>query len=167
MSQDPLLQARQASGMNRAELAQLSGTSRTTLSAYEHGQKSPRLTTAQRIVSASGFDLVIEPRLTFASRVSGSGHVIHVPSRLPRLPMSTALATVVLPIHLNWSEPARVFDMSQRAQRARVYEVVLREGTPSDLLTYIDGALLADLWRELVLPRDVRVAWSPLLEEVV
>jgi hypothetical protein len=45
--------------------------------------------------------------------------------------------------------------------RARVYEIVLQEGTPADILTYIDGALLIDLWEDLVLPRGVRSAWAP------
>jgi len=37
---------------------------------------------------------------------------------------------------------------------------VLREGTPEDVLAYIDGALLVDLWDSLVLPRDVQVFFS-------
>jgi hypothetical protein len=47
-----------------------------------------------------------------------------------------------------------------RRQRARVYELVLREGRPSDVVTYLDGALLIDLWNELVLPAAVRAAWN-------
>jgi hypothetical protein len=43
-----------------------------------------------------------------------------------------------------------------------VYEIVLPEGRPADSLAYVDGALLADLWDELVLPRAVRSAWAPL-----
>jgi hypothetical protein len=71
---------------------------------------------------------------------------------------------VTLPIHLNWSQPGRQFDLSNRAERARVYEIVLREGGPEDILRYIDGALLIDLWDELVLPRAVRAAWAPVVE---
>jgi hypothetical protein len=44
-----------------------------------------------------------------------------------------------------------------------VYEVVLREGTPDDISSTIDGALLVDLWDELVLPRAVRSAWDPVI----
>ena len=40
---------------------------------------------------------------------------------------------------------------------------VLQEGRPSDILAYIDGALLVDLWDDLVLPRAVRSAWAPLV----
>ena len=74
-----------------------------------------------------------------------------------------ALAAVELPLHLNWSAPGRVFDLRSRADRARVYEIVLQEGTPADILAYVDGALLVDLWDDLVLPRGVRSAWAPLI----
>jgi hypothetical protein len=40
---------------------------------------------------------------------------------------------------------------------------VLQEGTPADILAYVDGALLVDLWEDLVLPRSVRSAWAPLI----
>jgi hypothetical protein len=48
-----------------------------------------------------------------------------------------------------------------------VYELVLREGSDSDVLRHIDGVLLVDLWDELVLPRAVRTAWSPLIAQVL
>jgi hypothetical protein len=56
-----------------------------------------------------------------------------------------------------------VFDLRSRADRARVYEIVLQEGRPADILAYVDGALLADLWDDLVLPRTVRSAWDPVV----
>jgi hypothetical protein len=54
-------------------------------------------------------------------------------------------------------------DLSSRTDRARLYEVVLQEGRPDDILAYIDGALLVDLWDDLVLPRAVRSAWTPVV----
>jgi len=51
-----------------------------------------------------------------------------------------------------------------RHQRARLYEVVIREGMPKDLLKFIDGALLIDSWDELVLPRQVRSHWQATIE---
>ncbi len=80
--------------------------------------------------------------------------------------MAQALAAVELPLTVNWSQPGRVFRLSDRGDRARVYELVLREGSDADVLAYIDGALLVDLWDELVLPRAVRAAWSPLIDQV-
>lgn len=44
-----------------------------------------------------------------------------------------------------------------------MYEVVLQEGRPADILAYVDGALLVDLWDDLVLPRVVRSAWTPAI----
>jgi hypothetical protein len=35
---------------------------------------------------------------------------------------------------------------------------------PKDLLKFIDGALLIDLWDELVLPRAIREHWAAALE---
>jgi hypothetical protein len=70
---------------------------------------------------------------------------------------------VELPLHLNWCSAGRVFDLRSRADRARVYEIVLQEGRSADILAYVDGALLADLWVDLVLPRAVRSAWAPLV----
>ena len=80
----------------------------------------------------------------------------------PRRP-EQALATVELPLHLNWSDRGRRYDMHDRRQRARVYEIVLREGGADDVLRYVDGALLIDHWRDLVLPATVRAAWDPLI----
>lgn len=33
-----------------------------------------------------------------------------------------------------------------------------------DFLTYIDGALLGDLWSDIVLPREARAAWQPVVD---
>lgn len=45
----------------------------------------------------------------------------------------------------------------------RVYELVLREGIPADVLAYVDGALLVGLGDELALPVVVRAAWSSVV----
>ncbi|WP_310963895.1 helix-turn-helix transcriptional regulator [Nocardioides terrisoli] len=156
-------QARNEAGLSQADLARRSGTSRPTLSAYEHDRKSPTLATATRIAAAAGFDLTLAPRIEFRHLSVARGHPIHVPTALPRLPLTRALATVELPLHLNWSDRGRRYDLRERRQRARVYEIVLREGGPDDVLAYIDGALLVDLWDELVLPHAIRTAWHAVV----
>jgi transcriptional regulator with XRE-family HTH domain len=155
-----LVRARQAAGLSQAALAKLAGTSRPTLSAYEHGRKAPTLETAVRIIGEAGFELSLTSRIDFHEATVDRGRPILVPNTLPRLPLEDAFAVVQLPLHLNWSDRGRRFDLLDRRQRARVYELVLREGRPSDVLTYLDGALLVDLWNELVLPVAVRAAWS-------
>ena len=147
-------------GLSQAALATIAGTSRPTLSAYEHGRKSPTLQTAARILGAAGFELALEPQVEFREVAVDRGRPIVVPTVLPRLPVERALAVVELPLHLNWSDRGRQFDLRDRRQRARVYEIVLREGGPADVVSYLDGVLLVDLWDELVLPRATRSAWQ-------
>jgi transcriptional regulator with XRE-family HTH domain len=159
-----LVQARRAAGVSQEELAVRAGTSRPTLSSYEHGHRSPTLRTAARILAAVGFELSVSPSARFTEHQIGRGRSVLVPSELPRLDPAQALAIVTLPLHLNWSEPDREFDLGDRKERARVYEIVLREGGAEDLLAYLDGVLLVELWDELVLPRDIRSAWRALIE---
>jgi transcriptional regulator with XRE-family HTH domain len=225
-----LQRARVAGGLSQEELARRAGTSRPTLSAYDHGGKSPTLATAARLLTQAGFELVAEPVMHFREYPAGRGRTGWVSDRLPRLPVQRALARVMLPLHLNWTTPGRPFDLRSRRDRARVYEMVLCEGQPDDIRAYVDGALsastarstsscssrrpmssrtniaplcrvsirqprsraaasnattaagrsprpgavkksrsrvgrsLVDLWDELVLPRDVRVAWQPAID---
>ncbi|HEY3609171.1 MAG TPA: transcriptional regulator [Pseudonocardiaceae bacterium] len=117
------------------------------------------------MLAEAGFELTVQPFVTFVDQVTTRGRPFTVPTTLPRLPLDRAFVKVVLPVYLNWSAPGRQFDLRDRAQRARVYEIVLREGASEDLLAYVDGALLIDLWDELVIPRDIRAAWTPLIED--
>lgn len=158
---------RRAAGLSQDELARKAGTSRTAVSAYEHGRKSPSLDTVDRLVSAAGYQLDARPRVEFVTVAGARGRVVLVPTRLPQLAAAQALATVELPLTLNWSQPGRIFRLVERGDRARVYELVLREGAAADVIRYVDGALLVDLWDELVLPRAVRAAWSPLIEQIL
>jgi hypothetical protein len=67
---------------------------------------------------------------------------------------------VTLPFHIRWSEPSLTYDLGDRADRLRVYEQVLREGTEEDVRTYIDIDQLLALFDALVLPPNVRRAWA-------
>jgi transcriptional regulator with XRE-family HTH domain len=153
-------------GLSRSELARRAGASRPTLAAYAAGTKSPNLATAERILRAAGFELELAPRPDFSEVAVGRGHAVYVPAFLHRLPVDRALRRVRLPLHLNWSEPDRAYDLSDRRQRARVYEIVLREGTAQDISDYVDGALLVDLWPDMVVPAQLQRAWQPLIDAV-
>lgn len=156
--------ARQAAGMSKTELAELAGTSRPTLSAYEHGRVSPTLDTVERILTAAGYRLAITPILHWREVDVGRGRTASVPDQLPDLPAREAVRVLDLPLHLEWSRPGSSVDLADRRQRARAYEVALREGRPADIESIVDGALLIDLWDELVLPRKLRAAWEPVLD---
>ncbi len=159
-----LAEVRRVAGLSQTEWARVAGTSRPTLSAYEHGRKSPTLETVERLLAAVGQVLEAQPRVQWTAVDVGRGRVAWVPSTLPRLSAADALRRVALPVDLNWSHPGRVFDLRDRRDRARAYEIVLREGNSEQLTAVVDGVLLVDLWPELVLPRAVRRAWAALIE---
>ena len=125
------------------------------------------MATAARLLEHAGYELVAQPRVQFSEWPGARGRSVWVPDHLPRLSLGEAFAKVRLPLHLNWSAPGRLFDLAVRADRARVYEVVLQEGRPTDILAYVDGALLVDLWGELVLPRSVRSGWAAVMRAVL
>ncbi|WP_327088750.1 helix-turn-helix domain-containing protein [Nonomuraea sp. NBC_01738] len=156
-----LKRARQEASLNQTALADASGTSRTTLSAYEHGRKSPTLETAGRILDAAGFQLAFEPKIAFTRHAGADGRAFYVPDRLPRLPPGRALTRV----HPGFAR-GRVFDLADRGQRREAYSGVLCLGSPDDLLSYVDGVLLLDLWGELALPGPVREAWRPVTAQL-
>jgi hypothetical protein len=85
---------------------------------------------------------------------------VAVPPDLDGGELPKAHGRVELPLHIRWSGGSMVYDLDDRADRARVYEQVLREGTEDDVRHYIRGEDLIELWDELVLPTSVRRAWS-------
>jgi hypothetical protein len=74
--------------------------------------------------------------------------------------MPKASGRIELPLHIRWSGPPLTYDLDDRADRARVYEQVLREGTESDVRFYVEAGQLLELWDDLVLPPSVREAWT-------
>ena len=150
--------------MSQDTLAARAGTSRTTLSAYERGRKSPTLATVERVLDSAGFELRYEPTVTFHQVPVRRGRPFVVADRLWRLPIRDSLAEVTLPLGVNWSRPGAVFDLGDRRQRARCYEIVLQEGGADDIRRIVDGALLIDLWPDLIMPSELREAWRHVVE---
>lgn len=157
--------ARQAAGLTTDQLAKRAGTSRTAISAYEHGRKSPTVDTVERILHAAGRTLTTEEPVRFEHRLTSRNRPLVVPDRLPRLAPSRGLRSTTVPRHLIWSAPDRLYRLADRQDRLRVYRAVLVEGNDSDILDFIDGALLVDLWDDLILPPETRAAWQPLVDE--
>lgn len=80
-----LERVRVSSGLTQEELARRAGTSRPTLSAYEHGRKSPTVATFARLLSRAGWDLAAQPHVSFTKQTSAHGKPTWIPDRLPRL----------------------------------------------------------------------------------
>jgi hypothetical protein len=87
-----------------------------------------------------------------------------VPEDLDDENLAKASGVVELPLHIRWSGPPRRYDLSDRRERARVYEQVLREGNEDDVRRFVRVDDLIDLWDEMVLPRHVRQAWAHWVE---
>jgi len=160
---------RRAAGLTQGSLARLAGTSQPTLSAYERGAKSPSLAVAERIIEATGHRLEVVPNLEFVEVPGQHGlHPFWLANQLWRLDPERAFSTILLPgpVH-DWPVPRRQYYLHDRTDRARAYELILREGNPRDLLDHIDGVLLVDIWRELDLPDPIRRAWLPLIRKTL
>ena len=74
-----------------------------------------------------------------------------------------ASGEVELPFHIRWSGPPITYNLNDRADCARVYEQVLREGTETDIRYYVDADQLRELFDALVLPPPVRRVWADWL----
>ena len=159
---EELRNQREHLGLTQAQVAQATGIARPNIAAYEAGRREPRLSTAALLLGAVGASLDTVPAVTWSWT---SGHRPYaVPSRLWRLPIAQAMTSFTTEPHVWWSGPNRTFNLADASQRARAYEIVLREGGPSDIESVVDGLLLACLWPELVVPAELRRAWTPALE---
>jgi hypothetical protein len=128
----------------------------------QHGEGgAPRSGNAEPPPSAAPSSL----RSLGGSEVTARWRERGCPTKWPGSLAAAQCGVVELPLHLNWSDIGRRYDLRDQRQRARVYEIILREGTPDDIDTYIDGALLSDMWDELTLPAYIREAWAVIIPE--
>ncbi len=140
----------------------MSGTSQATLSAYERGLKSPSLKVASRILAAMDHELTLRTRVDWVEHHPRGIVKFWVPSMLWAVEPPTCFATIQMPdlIHntdkMEWS-------MCDRQERRGAYEQLIRRGLPQQMIRWIDGGLLVDLWGELDLPDPVREAWNPAI----
>jgi transcriptional regulator with XRE-family HTH domain len=159
---DAVHRARIAAGLTQAELATRCGVARPNIAAFEAGRREPRWETAVRTLGATGATIdVVEP-ISWTWTTGRRPYA--VPSRLWRLPLKDAFRSFTTGSHLWWSGSPPLFDLADRDDRARAYELVLREGRPEDIRSIVDGALLIDTWPELVVSADLRRAWQPIID---
>ena len=128
------------------------------MSAYERGLKSPTLKVAARILEAAGYDLNLRQLIDWVEHEApGVGH-FWVPNLLWNVETPDCFATLKV-VDPDRDPPIRDCDMHDRAQRKEAYEHLILRGAPEDMLRWLDGPLLVDIWEELELPEPVRKAW--------
>lgn len=97
-----------------------------------------------------------------AGRRHGWRRPLAIPEDVDDAPKTTGV--VELPLHVYWSGGRRTWDLNERKQLARVYELVMTEGTDEDVRRFMHIDELAALWPDLYLPAYVRQAWSDFLK---
>ncbi len=150
--------ARRARGLTQVELAKGAGTSQATLSAYERGVKSPTLKVAQRIIEAAGHDLSLAIHVDWTEHHPQGIVPFWAPSILWGVETPTCFATLELP-NLIQVGGKSTWNLRDREERIGAYTQLIRRGLPEQMIRWIDGGLLVDVWEELDLPDPVREAW--------
>ena len=153
--------SRIAAKQTQADLADITGVARPNITAYESGRREPRFDSAMILLRATGTEVQIEPPISW--QWTSGLRPYPVPSRLWRLDPMDAFRRIELAVHMWSTGDPRVLDLANRADRCRAYEIVLREGTPTDIEATVDGVLLCEAWPDLVLPRTLRVAWERVI----
>ena len=154
--------ARRARGLTQVELAALSGTSQATLSQYERGLKSPSLKVESRILEAMGFEFTLRAKVDWVEHHPPGIVKFWAPSMLWAVEPPTCFATLRIPDEIR-DTGMRSWNMRERDERRGVYEQLIRRGLPQQMIRWMDGGLLVDLWDELDLPDPVRAAWAPAI----
>lgn len=100
---------------------------------------------------------------TRTGRLGPAARPVAIPDDVDGLEVVKARGEVELPARVRWSGPPKTYDLTNRADRLRVYEQVLREGTDEDVRRFIEIDELVALWDDLVLPGHVGRAWADWL----
>lgn len=158
--------ARRASRLTQAQLAGLAGTSQATLSAYERGLKAPSLLVASRIIEATDHELTLQARIDWKERHPDGIVAFWVPHMLWAVPPPTCFVNLWFPDLIDPGE-RDTWDLAKREDRRRAYELLIRRGLPQQMIRWMDGGLLVDLWSELDLPEPVRTAWAPTIRRAL
>jgi transcriptional regulator with XRE-family HTH domain len=154
--------ARIARGLTQEAVARRSGTSQPTLSAYERGTKSPTLAVTERILHSLGFDLGLQPRVTFREVHGERGGTYLVPDQLWRVDPPDCFAPIDVP---GGDGKRRTSNLLNPEGRIEAYAWLLTHGDEEQLFNHLDGALLVDAWPDLAprLPAALRNEWQPLV----
>jgi transcriptional regulator with XRE-family HTH domain len=152
--------ARRGAGLTQAELAARAGTTQSAVSMYERRRKVPMLDVAERLVHAAGADLGMVTMVVWEVDFLAGLKAFWYPDRLWRVEVPGCFDTVRMP-DLVGDTGQDEWDLRDRSDRRALYENLLTEGDQHMIMRWVDGALLVDVWAELVLPEKVRAAWEP------
>jgi hypothetical protein len=99
-----------------------------------------------------------------AHEPSGAGTDLRRPGVGPPVDWTGLLAptdcAVVIPDHIDATNPRRVYDLDDPAERKYLYEVVLADGTSADINRLVARSVLLELWDRLYLSQEVQAAWA-------
>lgn len=140
----------------------MAGTSQATWSAYERGVKAPSINVAARLLAALGFELTLRSRIDFTEHRAPGVEPFWVPNALWRVPTPDCFATLAIPDLTRQTEQGE-WDLANLTDRRRGYEILVRHGLPQQMIRWLDGGFLVDLWGELDLPDVIRSAWVPAI----
>lgn len=155
--------ARRGAGLTQMELARRAGTTQSAVSMYERRRKVPMLDVAERLMQAAGADLGMVTTVVWEVDFLPGLKAFWYPDRLWRVEVPGCFDTVVMPDlvgHTGQDE----WDLRDRSDRRGLYANLLAEGDQQMMMRWVDGALLVDVWSELVLPEKIRTTWEPAVE---
>jgi transcriptional regulator with XRE-family HTH domain len=152
--------ARRGAGLTQAELARRAGTTQSAVSMYERRRKVPLLDVAERLMQSAGADLGMVTTVVWEVDFLPGLKEFWYPDRLWRVEVPGCFDRVRMP-DLVGGTGRDEWDLRDRTDRRGLYENLLVEGTQHKIMRWVDGALLVDVWAELVLPAKVRAAWEP------
>jgi hypothetical protein len=144
-------------------VARRGATSQATISAYERGLKTPSLKVAARLLGVMGWELTLQSRIDFEEYHPDGVAAFWAPDRLWRVPTPDCFDTLHIPDLLQLTEQGD-WDLADRTDRRRAYEILICEGLPQQMIRWLDGGFLVDLWDELDLPDTIRKVWMPAIE---
>ena len=155
--------ARRSAGLSQGELARRARTTQSAVSDYERRRKSPALAVTERLLAATGSDVMVIPAVDFEQHDDPEVGEFFVANRL--WPLLPPLCFDRVRLRDRGGAVAGVWDLAVRADRIRLYELVLCDGTADAILACVDGALLVDAWPDMDLPAPIRKLWQPLIDE--
>lgn len=130
---------------------------------YERRRKVPLLDVAERLMQAAGADLGMVTTVVWEIDFLPGLKAFWYPDRLWRVEVPGCFDRVRMPDLVGRTERDE-WDLRYRTDRRRLYENLLVEGDQHMMMRWVDGALLVDVWTELVLPAKIRAAWESAVE---